>query len=579
MADAPAAPAAPAPAGEQQQQQQPPWTRFLMPFVLFLLFNSLTSRKASQTAPPKTTGGEVATAPRQSSNYFPMLHPGDTFDVAVSLSVGENTPEVIWRMKDVVFDSNRDPLQGQRKKNASITISPEIIERNLTLVALVDVFRPRDLVPVVSASVPIIIYKKRTIKKKKNLLATPDASDNAEVETPPPTELNYTALYKPTLSFCLVEDWSPINPSQLPPQLGSHYIVDESSMTYKPILFVNEFWLLDEHLIEINASKKGEELTLELSYDPIGLIKWQMLVQMEQSFATQASLGLGGGHDEIKRMLLETNPYLLGLTFAVTMLHSIFDILAFKNDIAFWRNKQDMKGLSVKSIMVSTVCQLVIFLYLLDSETSWVVILSSGAGVLIEAWKIKKACNVTLDRTGRIPKLRIMNKESYTDATKKHDDTAVRYMGYALAPCVIGYAIYSVIYQEHKSWYSFVLNTLVGFIYTFGFIMMTPQLFINYKLKSVAHLPWKTFTYKALNTFIDDMFAFIIKMPTLHRLSCFRDDIIFFIYLYQRWIYPVDKSRVNEFGQRGDGKAPGPEEAEPVAQEPAAIQEQEKKDQ
>ena len=82
--------------------------------------------------------------------------------------------------------------------------------------------------------------------------------------------------------------------------------------------------------------------------------------------------------------------------------------------------------------------------------------------------------------------------------------------------------------------------------------MMTPQLFINYKLKSVAHLPWKTFVYKALNTFIDDLFAFIIKMPTLHRLSCFRDDIIFFIYLYQRWIYPVDKTRVNEFGQVGE---------------------------
>ena len=27
--------------------------------------------------------------------------------------------------------------------------------------------------------------------------------------------------------------------------------------------------------------------------------------------------------------------------------------------------------------------------------------------------------------------------------------------------------------------------------------------------------------------------AFVIKMPTMHRLSCFRDDIIFFIMLYQ----------------------------------------------
>mmetsp|Transcript_2010 Transcript_2010/g.12845 ORF Transcript_2010/g.12845 Transcript_2010/m.12845 type:complete len:85 (-) Transcript_2010:4204-4458(-) len=31
-------------------------------------------------------------------------------------------------------------------------------------------------------------------------------------------------------------------------------------------------------------------------------------------------------------------------------------------------------------------------------------------------------------------------------------------------------------------------------------------------------------------------------------LSVFRDDVIFLIYLYQRWIYPVDSKRVNEFG-------------------------------
>ena len=52
---------------------------------------------------------------------------------------------------------------------------------------------------------------------------------------------------------------------------------------------------------------------------------------------------------------------------------------------------------------------------------------------------------------------------------------------------------------------------------------MTPQLFINYKLKSVAHLPWRMMTYKALNTFIDDIFAFVIKMPILYRIGCFRD--------------------------------------------------------
>lgn len=77
---------------------------------------------------------------------------------------------------------------------------------------------------------------------------------------------------------------------------------------------------------------------------------------------------------------------------------------------------------------------------------------------------------------------------------------------------------------------------------------VAPQLYLNYKLKSVAHLPWRQMTYKFLNTIIDDLFAFVIKMPTLHRLSVFRDDIVFLVYLYQRWVYRVDKKRANEFG-------------------------------
>lgn len=65
-------------------------------------------------------------------------------------------------------------------------------------------------------------------------------------------------------------------------------------------------------------------------------------------------------------------------------------------------------------------------------------------------------------------------------------------------------------------------------------------------------MPGKALTYKFLNTFIDDLFAFTVKMPWLHRLSTLRDDVIFFIWLYQSWKYRVDFTRVNEFGQGGE---------------------------
>lgn len=175
------------------------------------------------------------------------------------------------------------------------------------------------------------------------------------------------------------------------------------------------------------------------------------------------------------------------------------------------------------------------------------IILSAGVSVLIEGWKITKTNDVTVSAS--FPFVHLADKSSYKSKTKAFDEQALGYLSYVVYPLVIAYALYSLVYDSHKSYYSWLIGSLSGAVYMFGFLQMTPQLFINYKLKSVAHLPWRVFVYKALNTFVDDMFAFIIKMPTMHRLSAFRDDIIFFIFLYQRYIYRVDKTRVNEFGQ------------------------------
>lgn len=59
--------------------------------------------------------------------------------------------------------------------------------------------------------------------------------------------------------------------------------------------------------------------------------------------------------------------------------------------------------------------------------------------------------------------------------TKQYDKEAMVYLSYALYPIVIGYAIYALKYETHKSWYSWILNSLVGAVYTFGFILMCPQ--------------------------------------------------------------------------------------------------------
>lgn len=366
--------------------------------------------------------------------------------------------------------------------------------------------------------------------------------------------------FVPNVVAQIVVDGSRLPAAQInTPPLKDFVRVKQDMFVYEPIVFFNEMYMLREHRIPINSSV--DSVSLSFSFSKTSNWKFLLSAQMTAAMTQQKSLGVSDDHaeEDLKRMFTETNPVLLGVTMIVSMLHMVFEFLAFKNDIQFWKNNRSLEGLSVRTVFINCFSQLVIFLYLMDNETSWMVLISSGIGVFIEFWKINKVATFHRSLESRLG-FRIVFKESYSRSnTRELDEIATKYLSYAASVMIVGYSIYSVMYETHKGWYSFILNTLVGFIYAFGFIALTPQLFINYKLKSVAHLPWRTFVYKFLNTFIDDLFAFIIKMPTLHRLACLRDDVVFLLLLYQRWIYPVDRRRT-EHGNQEDTQQPGPGE-------------------
>lgn len=62
-------------------------------------------------------------------------------------------------------------------------------------------------------------------------------------------------------------------------------------------------------------------------------MKFQMYAALDIGTKKQTGMmgSTGGELDEVKRMLVETNPYLLALTVIVSCLHSAFEMLAFKN--------------------------------------------------------------------------------------------------------------------------------------------------------------------------------------------------------------------------------------------------------
>lgn len=387
--------------------------------------------------------------------------------------------------------------------------------------------------------IPFGRFKKLKSSKTKNLLT--GETDQAPVE-----DGKIISHWHPNFTINLVTDQSLWTYGAVPAPVDQYVKFTEDFKHYKPIVYPNDYWNMARDYKPLNETYK-----LRVTFQPLSLFKWQLYAAqaMKNSMFSMFDNGETQQTDEeqdtIKETLLDTNPYLLGITIGVSILHSVFELLAFKNDIQFWNNRNSLEGLSVRSVFFSVFQSLVVLLYVLDNETNIMVKLSCFVGLGIEVWKILKVVDIKFENG----KLVFKDKGSYIESsTKQYDELAFKYLSWLCFPLLAGYCAYALLYLEHKGWYSFVLDILYGYLLTFGFIMMTPQLFINYKMKSVAHLPWRMLTYKFLNTFIDDMFAFVIKMPTMYRIGCFRDDIIFLIFLYQKWIYPVDKTRRNEFG-------------------------------
>eukprot|EP00605_Chrysophyceae_sp_TOSAG23-4_P001551 GSChrysophyteH1.ASY1.ANO1.1700.1 assembled CDS len=349
----------------------------------------------------------------------------------------------------------------------------------------------------------------------------------------------YISFWKPEVSIRMVEDWTTWKLSELPRSMYHSVVRAESKAAlgsesagwqYNPSMCVDEIGLTSDKYIPLNKSL--DVLPLRVTLSAMSLQQWSLMSQIEGSLRLQKDdWGFSDNElDDVRRLVTDTPVTLLLVTFVASTLHLIFEFLAFHSDVEFWRENTSVEGISVRSLIGEFVSQVIVFLYLCEGDTSRIITLPALLGILIQFWKVCKATGLELSQ----------NEEN---ETLKADSLATTTVAWLFSPMVMGYSVYQLLYEMHYGWYSWLINTLTASVYAFGFALMFPQLYINHRLRSVSRLPWKVLMFKFVSTFIDDLFAFVIHMPTMHRVSCFRDDVIFIIYLYQRWIYTVDESR------------------------------------
>ncbi|KAJ2746996.1 biotin holocarboxylase synthetase [Coemansia sp. BCRC 34301] len=255
--------------------------------------------------------------------------------------------------------------------------------------------------------------------------------------------------------------------------------------------------------------------------------------------------------DNLREMVYEVNPTMLGITIVAMTFHMLFEFLAYKEDVSFWsgKNKANLQGISRSSMLMSFVSSFISLFYLYDrrKDTNIVVLVGAAAGALVEAWKLTKVLSIG-DLLLLLPFARAAKKPLPKDPVEESSDAVLRnkvqrevdqqmawYMVRVCVPAMIAYAAFSLVFLTHSSYVSWFLHVSLASVYSLEFIQMWPQLLINHKLKTVDMLPLTAFLYRFLLTFIDDLYALVVPMPLIERIGTLRDDVVFIVLCYQ-WI-------------------------------------------
>ena len=233
----------------------------------------------------------------------------------------------------------------------------------------------------------------------RNLLTGEPAPWEAELrraaaESPNPAQ--YISYWKPKLHFQLLVDTESYPLGEMPP-LMQHFLQQHrlvSGHKYRPLVYINELTSMRLHWIAINSTRKT--MPLELSFGPLASRRFQWMVNLQHTFKmNEETLGISEKESEdLRGMFVHTNPVLLYTTVAISALHLLFDVLAFKNDVSFWSSVDTMEGLSSRSLILNQGMEFIILLYLFEEEASWLVKVTSVFSLILGVFKIVKSLRV-----------------------------------------------------------------------------------------------------------------------------------------------------------------------------------------
>ena len=558
-----------------QQEEQPGFFRkyiwYIVFFIAFRIGSSLMSK--ANTNDPKLTG---------------VIEEGTKFDINFYLTTKDHYTSIkdlepIYTIKDMIYsykNFSSNSLENEinitynlsylyRRKNhknsrlylmSEIKLDTDVYKRlnryhGLTkedLIRSINILKyVEDLTGLLNSGKDIDDisvgrdFKKNIDSASENKTMNEKDADGKFVETPIPKLYYKNNFY---LYIVKTEKQEGLTIFQTYNMLRLPLRVNTQQMEYMPIMAISDFWSMDSELTQINKTENGLfTFRLHLSFNYIRSFFFNNMIgiQINENMMSE-KLAISGTKDMLVELIKNNSTFYLIILFTVNTLHTIFSYLGFSSDISYYKNLKKLDGVYTKYIFFNIFYMFITLIYILLQGANFLVKIELFISFVIEIWKLKKIFIISFQFSNFPYIIKLEYKQTFEqEEAKDYESEAVNMMvKYLLLPIgviYLGYRIYyysdNIVKNNWKSVVIFIIEYIYFLLNVFGFILLTPQIYLNYKLKSVEHLPMKAMTYKFLNTIIDDLYAFAVKTPTMYRIFCFRDDVIFVIYIYQIFKY------------------------------------------
>ncbi|SCM21288.1 conserved Plasmodium protein, unknown function [Plasmodium chabaudi adami] len=368
---------------------------------------------------------------------------------------------------------------------------------------------------------------------------------------------NKALLHIPNkIKFGPIIEYNDININKI--SVFSNIFLDRSTQKYfLPTHFNDDIEFSNEYII-INNSKINQEKNNNLSpyiirieFEPISYSHSNLLniILFNIKYLKKKYNIISYDIDSLAIYLFENiSIYIYIILIIIIITISIINILIFLYDIKSWNILNSLYLFYPDTILLKIICSIFILLYLnnnYENNNSKIIMIFYLIDIVMCVWKfiIKYEVKFLQD----YPYI-IMNKANVKkkDNALKHIETVIKRKIQTIIILISPlFFIYNIFYKKYDSFYSFFILTIGECSYIFNFMFMCQNIIANYLTRTVPHLSLIYIFPLFLNVITDDIFALLLRIPTIHKLNAFADDFVFFVFCLQLCLYKkVTKSNI-----------------------------------